>query len=1149
MRIKTLSISAYGHVPDQTLDLHSDSGVTVIHGPNEAGKSTLMRALQDLLFGLTTKAEWPYVSEISRGSKMQVSGDIETRDGASLHLVRRRGRKAVPIGTRHVDGNDLDLSLEEFQAYLGAASHELYESVFFINSAQLAAGAESLLSGQVKDAFLDSALGSFGGRSRVLSQTLQDEAQKLFRPRGKEQHINAGLKRLDALRTELNSIQVPLQELVQLKDETRRLDRQVSELNEQQRVLRATVAELKNILRARKLFDEHGPNRLQLEDLPTPPEGLTHNWVKTAQKTLQDFMASEREVVLLLEPVERQAASIEKLGSPSALLSRRSLVEGLLSEGAGHVDRLAEMASLEAGVQGDAEQLERDLKGVEWEQALEWPDAEDVLLQIHEERSGLGAAQTSCSKAKIRLDELEQQLAGMPEVDAQAPSSEMAERILEEESRADEITRKINKLNAIQENLVELSAQISNSRRSLHPALLNEEARLPSEELITEHRDLLQVLEKRFNECDLSCRASKKKLRELSQQIASQDLNDLTLLQNDLAASRQARDEFWARLANAWGEGAGPRDPDPETADPWSGGLRDRTLNADRMADELLRQSEAQGHQRAERKQQLALEQQLSAEEDDLAKASEALSVAHEHWARQWDGIVENPLKPATMLTWLQKAATFQNQISSHQQASGDLELRASELEEWLRPIEFLFGSATKDPALEVQRIRKRAEDLRSAQNQEEGRQSLAARIAKAQAGLEQATTEQAFCEKAFARALETQGLPTDLTLALLEPHLRSRQALKERAVNLKAKCTQQENLRARIERFDQDWNALVNDLSEAEVPTPKDVGVLKEEWEQALAEDAERRTCKSELKAVQAALNKKQEEHDLLVHELVKLKDRLGVDDVDALDECLVDLAKAFETKEVLIGVERSIQSFLSDVQTVEEPRVLVESHGVAHWDQEIVETDQRLVEVDRQLAERLEERTALRMQLEGMMNETAAPKLEQDIESLKCKLEEHQDEYIRRTLARKLLLEALDRFGRENAPAVRQEASRLMAAITDDAHTNIVTSADQEHLLLEGRDGGLRKPEELSTGTNRQLFLCMRLAYIRGYADAHEPLPVLLDDALVHFDRTRQESALRVLADLGERVQVLLFSCQEDTVSLAQGAIKGLRLLRLKN
>ena len=51
MRLARLELRAYGHFGGFALDFGDGSGLHLIYGDNEAGKSTTMRALGSLLFG------------------------------------------------------------------------------------------------------------------------------------------------------------------------------------------------------------------------------------------------------------------------------------------------------------------------------------------------------------------------------------------------------------------------------------------------------------------------------------------------------------------------------------------------------------------------------------------------------------------------------------------------------------------------------------------------------------------------------------------------------------------------------------------------------------------------------------------------------------------------------------------------------------------------------------------------------------------------------------------------------------------------------------------------------------------------------------------------------------------------------------------
>lgn len=70
-------------------------------------------------------------------------------------------------------------------------------------------------------------------------------------------------------------------------------------------------------------------------------------------------------------------------------------------------------------------------------------------------------------------------------------------------------------------------------------------------------------------------------------------------------------------------------------------------------------------------------------------------------------------------------------------------------------------------------------------------------------------------------------------------------------------------------------------------------------------------------------------------------------------------------------------------------------------------------------------------------------------------------------------------------------------------------------------------------------QLYLALRLASLAHYLSNNEPLPLILDDVLVNFDDKRAQAALRILADLSSRTQIIYFTHHEHLVDLARASM----------
>ena len=95
MRLISLDLIAYGNFTDRRLVFPEDKGLHVIYGPNEAGKSTCIRALRGLLYGIPENTGDDFLHESKR---LRVGGVLLRSDGERLSVVRRKGRKDTLLG-------------------------------------------------------------------------------------------------------------------------------------------------------------------------------------------------------------------------------------------------------------------------------------------------------------------------------------------------------------------------------------------------------------------------------------------------------------------------------------------------------------------------------------------------------------------------------------------------------------------------------------------------------------------------------------------------------------------------------------------------------------------------------------------------------------------------------------------------------------------------------------------------------------------------------------------------------------------------------------------------------------------------------------------------------------------------------------------
>ena len=135
---------------------------------------------------------------------------------------------------------------------------------------------------------------------------------------------------------------------------------------------------------------------------------------------------------------------------------------------------------------------------------------------------------------------------------------------------------------------------------------------------------------------------------------------------------------------------------------------------------------------------------------------------------------------------------------------------------------------------------------------------------------------------------------------------------------------------------------------------------------------------------------------------------------------------------------------------------------------------------------------------------------------------------------------------YERERQPETLKDASVFLQRMTGGRYTRVWTPLDENSLRVDDEAGNVLGLETLSRGTREAVFVCLRLALVRGYSRRGMTLPVVLDDVLVNCDGRRAQQAVEVLCEFAEfGHQVLFFTCHQHIVSMFEEAGVQIRTL----
>jgi uncharacterized protein YhaN len=189
VKLLELHLLAYGPFTDCRLDLSAgNEGLHILYGPNEAGKSSALRALRAWLYGVPerTRDDFRHAK-----TELRVGGLLRGADGSELRCYRRKGRKNTLV-----DEDSAALAEDQLTRLLGGVSEALFERLFGIDHEALVDGGQALLleRGREAEALFGTGLGSTA--VHALLEKLEQEAQSLFAPRASKPLFNKGLSRL-----------------------------------------------------------------------------------------------------------------------------------------------------------------------------------------------------------------------------------------------------------------------------------------------------------------------------------------------------------------------------------------------------------------------------------------------------------------------------------------------------------------------------------------------------------------------------------------------------------------------------------------------------------------------------------------------------------------------------------------------------------------------------------------------------------------------------------------------------------------------------------------------------------------------------------------------------------------------------------------
>ncbi|MFO1062355.1 MAG: AAA family ATPase [Pirellulales bacterium] len=354
MKIESLQITNFGHFTD--LALSFESGLQVIHGPNEAGKTTLLEFLRGWLFDFETRSPYNFKGT----GEMAGSGSMILSSGCRLELNRRKGtRRKMQV---KLDGRAEEMDDDGLLHLLSSANEHLFRSVFAFGLKELAAGEESLKHESLQSALFGGGLGISAGPERI-STELKQQAEVLFssNSRAHKPQINTALREIKELDQQLKKKNLKSDEYHQCRSRAEEAEAESQRLRGELDALRVQLARMKRLSDAWPKWREWQQLQSELAGLPVPPAAVN----KDLARRMEGIRARRRELQEDREQCEVRIRDAQKqsaeLHRKPEFLVQRSAIKHCLQNKKSYLDARRDLPKVEAEAAQLADSVARSL--------------------------------------------------------------------------------------------------------------------------------------------------------------------------------------------------------------------------------------------------------------------------------------------------------------------------------------------------------------------------------------------------------------------------------------------------------------------------------------------------------------------------------------------------------------------------------------------------------------------------------------------------------------------------------------------------------------------------------------------------------------------------------------------------------------------
>ena len=1146
MKISELHLLAYGPFTERVLDF-SQTNFNLVFGPNEAGKSTALRAIDALLFGIPQRSADAFIHGYG---KMRVGAKLMNAAGRTLEFARRKKlRKSLVT----LDDEEKTLPDNSLEAFLKGMEQERFRRLYCIDHGEFRSGGELMreLKGLANESLVAA---SHGGGFTDVEAGIRTAAKSLWGTPSTtiKKLIKEHREAVDARKQS----QVRVQQWKLLSDQRDAQLVRKKEIADQQTKLQTERGRLQRMIEALPLIGRWKSLTAQLdghENVRVLPDSYSVDRRRDCGAELASTTQRKNALDEKLCVVENAISNAREM--PEVLQHGEAIVE-LHQRIAVQRKLTADLVEMQQSRDGKIQRVQHWLSELGSEVKPEQAHELGIRMEIRAAIQALAHKEQSLRQKPVEIagEQREQERqrktteARLVELDEGPDTRALAKAVRE-------ATRHLNAEPELVQLRTQLEQQRQNTERKLsrlpdwHGSLEDlARSKVPMRDSVSRFATQFAQATQKIETVVAQLEERKAELDQTRQEIAASQRASAVVTEEDLQRERSRRDHGWQLVKRTYFEERSDAAAVQEFAGANSldAAYEKQVEAADNVADRLRREAKRVGELTKQLEKQNSLELTAQKLTDELKSARQAESDLQEEWKSLWsEGGVRNVRAPQEMIAWLERydeIVELADASETDQQRIEQLEEKLERQREQLRCALKDFGGQTVAGSLS--QLHEHAETvLEQQQSRQSEREQLTKDRKRTQETLteledqhDHATKDLEAWQSRWSAVMEEIGCDADVTAEQANARVDCLVQLASDHEEWRRLSSEVERSKEQIQKFADDAKAMTGriapELAERvpiEMVEQLNAKLVEARSLRQSAEELKRR--RDELKTEIETLNGTSTE---LKSQLAQFLALAGVDSIENIDqvEALSRVAGQLnETEQQLSRMSGGLSLDEFQRQAEEENEDELRAR-VSQLDFELAELQKKRDEVGERIGE-------VETEMERINGNVASATADQ--QAMNCLTQIHRESrrYVCLKIAESILRQQVERYREENRDPLLSRASQYFAEMTCNEFHGVESDYDEagNPILVGVRSTGDKLlTQQMSDGTLDPLFLSLRLSYLQEKLGQFEPMPLIVDDILIHLDDDRALATLKALADFARQTQVLVFTHQQRFRELAE-------------